>query len=282
MLKRMLHSAQTILTKPVTLTGTEIQAKETVNAKFDDFQMTGKTTQDGEPAPDNPIEIVNAGKYNEETGRYEIGLDVYQNKNVLNTNFLMGNVANGIRATILEDGGIQLSGTFKKETTVSVWFEINRKAVVYEDYHTFQVFDESGKKSDINSLLILGGFGNMNNGETTERKLRRSEAIAAIYFIVKSQDDIKTYYPMFSCVTTERYIKNTDRNITITSPVPLTQWDKLVKRDGIWGWSVYSEEVFLKDLGGTNFITKILCIINHSKTHMKMLGFLNGLDTDMV
>lgn len=242
MLKRMLHSAQTVLTKPVTLPGTEIQAKETVNAKFDDFKMYGKTTQDGEPSPDNPVEIVNAGKYNEETGRYEVGLDVYQNKNVLNTNFLMDGYANGIRATVLEDGGIQLSGTFTKETIVATWFKNNRKAVIYEDYHTFQVFDEYGKKSDINSLLILGGFGNMNNGETTFRKLRRNENIAAINFIVKSQNDIKTYYPMFSCVTTERYIKNTDKNIVITSPVPLTKWDKLVKRDGIWGWSIYGKE----------------------------------------
>ena len=158
MLKRMLHSAQTVLTKPVTLTGTEIQAKETVNAKFDDFQMTGKTTQDGEPSPENPVEIVNAGKYNEETGRYEVGLDVYQNKNVLNTNFLKDGYANGIRATVLEDGGIQLSGTFTKETIISTWFKNDRQAVIYEDYHTFQVFDEYGKKSDINSLLILGGF----------------------------------------------------------------------------------------------------------------------------
>ena len=242
-LKRMLHSAQTILTKPVSLTGTEIQATETVNAKFDDFKMYGKTTQDGEPSPDNPIEIVNAGKYNEETGRYEIGLDVYQNKNVLNTNFLMDGYANGIRANILEDGGIQLSGIFAGKTKMQSWLMNNRKTVIHEDYYTFQVFDESGKKSDINSRMMFGGYGDILNGETSKRKIRRKgDSFTLIEFTIESQDDIKTYYPMLSCVTTARFIKNTDRNITITSPVPLTKWDKLIKRDGVWGWSIYGKE----------------------------------------
>lgn len=31
----------------------------------------------------------------------------------------------------------------------------------------------------------------------------------------------------------------TEQTLTLTSPVPITKWDKLVKRDGVWGWSIY-------------------------------------------
>ena len=35
------------------------------------------------------------------------------------------------------------------------------------------------------------------------------------------------------------YTPHQSQNITLTSPVPLTKWDKLVKRDGVYGWSIY-------------------------------------------
>ena len=39
--------------------------------------------------------------------------------------------------------------------------------------------------------------------------------------------------------TSTDYIPPQSQEITLTTPVPLTKWDKLVKRDGVWGWSVY-------------------------------------------
>lgn len=41
------------------------------------------------------------------------------------------------------------------------------------------------------------------------------------------------------CVISDENEENSQQ-FTLTSPVPLTKWDKLVKRDGVWGWSVNS------------------------------------------
>lgn len=70
--KRLLHAAQTVLTKPVTLQGTEIVESDTVNAEVEDFKLFGRSTQDGVPSPENPIEIESVGKLNADTGKYEI------------------------------------------------------------------------------------------------------------------------------------------------------------------------------------------------------------------
>lgn len=36
------------------------------------------------------------------------------------------------------------------------------------------------------------------------------------------------------------YQPYTEQSITLTSPVPITKWDYLTKRDGVWGWSIWS------------------------------------------
>lgn len=46
------------------------------------------------------------------------------------------------------------------------------------------------------------------------------------------------------------YVPPLAQEITLTSPVPLTKWDKLVKRDGVWGWSIHSWSTILN--GGSN------------------------------
>lgn len=38
------------------------------------------------------------------------------------------------------------------------------------------------------------------------------------------------------------YTPHQSQNITLTSPVPLTKWDKLVKRDGVYGWSIQGKK----------------------------------------
>jgi hypothetical protein len=38
------------------------------------------------------------------------------------------------------------------------------------------------------------------------------------------------------------YKPYTEQPFTLTTPVPITKWDKLVKRDGVWGWSIFGKE----------------------------------------
>jgi hypothetical protein len=43
----------------------------------------------------------------------------------------------------------------------------------------------------------------------------------------------------------EPYKEYCPPKFTLTSPVPLTKWDYLTKRDGVWGWSVWSFDIAL-------------------------------------
>lgn len=40
--------------------------------------------------------------------------------------------------------------------------------------------------------------------------------------------------------TATTYTPHQSQQLTLTSPVPITKWDYLTKRDGVWGWSVWS------------------------------------------
>lgn len=51
------------------------------------------------------------------------------------------------------------------------------------------------------------------------------------------------------------YVPPLTQEITLTAPVPLTKWDKLVKRDGVWGWSIHSWSTILN--GGSNEIWNV-------------------------
>lgn len=59
------------------------------------------------------------------------------------------------------------------------------------------------------------------------------------------------------------YLPHQSQSVTLTSPVPLTKWDKLVKRDGVYGWSINSvadykvtgRETFTIPTNGTVYYT---------------------------
>lgn len=56
--------------------GTLINIKDSAEQKLQDLKVFGKSTQDGEPTLDAPQEIKSIGKYNEETKKYEIAVQV--------------------------------------------------------------------------------------------------------------------------------------------------------------------------------------------------------------
>ena len=232
MLKRMLHSAQTVLTKPVTLTGTEIQAKETVNAKFDDFKMYGKTTQDEEPSPDNPIEIVNAGKYNEETGRYEIGLKV-SGKNLCDLQIgKTVHLLNGVITILPSSGEAVAIINLTRDSTMTISVTKDSPHGVYFT----ERFNEQGRTHELYLKIMPGMKAKFNcyAGKNILRFIPNANGQNLVSFkpikLQIEEGDTATAYEAYHA-----------KEVTLTSPVPITKWDKLVKRDGVWGWSIWSK-----------------------------------------
>ena len=125
---------------------------------------------------------------------------------------------NGITYTVLEDRGIKITGKAIKTVFVNLLqnFELtNNKKYVYSD----------GLKSDPNNGLIF-------------------------YSIVEGNSINKTYYPQIEhgTVATKYEPYREPQEVQLQLDKPMTKWDRLEKRDGIWGIARQSE---IKILDGT-------------------------------
>jgi hypothetical protein len=80
--------------------------------------IDGKSTQDGEPTPDNLIEIVNVGKYDEASGKYAVEVKLAR-KNRLK-NMVTTQTVDGVTITVNEDRSIVVNGTPTKNIEIEL------------------------------------------------------------------------------------------------------------------------------------------------------------------
>ena len=101
--------------------GSNIHLKDSASSKVVEFGLYGKATQDGEPTPDNPIEIVVSGS----DGSVEV---VSCGKNLLeNTASTMDRL--GITFTVNDDGSVTASGTATDRSAITVKDKVYLKKV---------------------------------------------------------------------------------------------------------------------------------------------------------
>lgn len=243
---------------------------DSANYRVVDFGMEGITEQytgtitDDEgnevtvPNQTHPQEIKLAGVLNEETGRYEIECCV-GNKNWFDLK--SENVAyvdNLYKPTITDiENGIEIS------------FQKTRNACVVLDTKLYpnKTYTISCNVSIEADNAIDKAF-NVLNVSATKSNWYRGDIAFAKYTAGKNKlkfttpsdtENIKVYLAAWSLVndTTGKttitdfqieidslptdFIKHASQQFTLTSPVPITKWDKLVKRDGVYGWSIWSK-----------------------------------------
>lgn len=179
------------------------------------------------PNPDYPQEIINAGKYNEESQKWEYEVTV-QGKNLIPFPYMDGSskTQNGITFAVQEDGGVKVNGTATSTTyfnfceidfgdiTMTKGAPTNGKYVVSGSIENVEV----RYNSDNNRTFAM-----VTNGTTVNNSI--------IYPQVEYGTDPTTYEPY--C---------TPQTVLLQSDRPLTKWDRLEKRDGQWGW-VYKSGV---------------------------------------
>ncbi len=169
------------------------------------------------PSPEYPQEIMSAGRFNEDTGKYEIDVKV-TGKNLIPFPYpaISGNkgTKNGIMWEVLTDGGIKLTGTANPKT-------------FYLD------LDNNLKIGNI--LIAPGG----TDGRITVNKdVSYDGRLAKAYIAVNKGVTVnRVYYPQIEHGTVftahEPYKEQT---LTLTSDRPLAKWDRLVEQDGQIGW----------------------------------------------
>lgn len=174
------------------------------------------------PSPDYPQEIVSAGKYNEDTGKWEYDVEVgcgnLFNKGTANENKYIDNNSG------LEYDG---SGTYASDYINIFGFDnircTNTGSSQWMAFYNHEKIFISG----------VSGYG---------------EAIPVPQNAMYARFTIKnSFINTFSVNAGSTLLPYTPyrppQTVTLTADRPLTKWDKLEKRNGQWGWVYKSAEI---------------------------------------
>ena len=214
------------------------------------------------PNPDYPQEIVNAGKYNEATGRYEIGCQ-FCGDNYFDINKALD--TNSYILVSLKDGTINemvVPFKLKSNTTYAASADRNNNTYNLRLYNSDGVY-YSLNNSDrfittANDGMLYVGFYGISSGDLITRAEAQVQAFDSGQYtnIRINEGSVKLPY-------SEYY----GRHFTLTSPVPLTKWDYLTKRDGVWGWSIWK----LIDVFDGSETIRLFCKTEDLKTIYEVL-----------
>lgn len=227
-----------------TVSGTLLNIKDSAERKNKGFGMSGKTTQDGTPTPDAPVEIVNAGKLNEDTGKYEVEVTINSSNLFKVTEHTTGYYVD-------KDGKVQITKTLgyswtavvnnlhKQTVILHITTAINIRYRMYctdlEDTILYK-YEDSGANTNDNSHTF-----NMPDG---------AKKIYVSVLEINSSEQAEITLNLGN--VTLPYEPYKEQTLTLTSDRPLTKWDRLVEQDGQIGWLYNSAEILLN--GTENWI----------------------------
>ena len=204
------------------------------------------------PNPDYPQEIVNAGVLNEETGRYEIGCSVVnknlfdlkaENVTLMTTKTPMENIENGIRLTYTNviDCYVRLNFKLLPNTTYTLC--CNTKVESNNSNQFIAINITNGKW--YNSTQSIAHANSTESNPIVKFTTPNTTEDIYIYLVGNALYSNITGVTEFTDFTLSvdgltDFTPHQSAKFTLTSPVPLTKWDYLTKRDGVWGWSINS------------------------------------------
>lgn len=234
----------------------KIDNSDLTNDDLDNFKDTfmfneGNTALPYEPylIPEWPQEIVNAGRLNEETGKYEVPVKV-TGKNLFDASKIPTKSQGGATVTNNGDGSFTIQGSGKLTETFSFAYEYT-----HEETITLLQANKIIKVNQTSPVIptivmhLLNGIEPITvskNGYTitTEDINNPNFKIKlVVYGGVGTNIVSGTYKPMIYQDGDDIYEPYKEQSITLTSDRPLTKWDYLDRRDGVWGW-VYGGKIY--------------------------------------
>ncbi|ANU74445.1 hypothetical protein [Blautia pseudococcoides] len=195
------------------------------------------------PSPEHPQEMKNVGKLNEQTGKYEVTITSCS-RNLLDMSGAKGGTSSGISSIVNPDGTVRSNGTFS-DKTINIWFLGNYAKPPTSSNTIITLLP--GMTYFVNDV-VLYFLDNDGTGQAIEGKYTVDANVypdgikvtGARHVSVKTGTTLtnKIYYPRVLLgdkdTGWEPYRGHT---ATITADRPLTKWDKLTCRDGVWGWA---------------------------------------------
>ena len=217
------------------------------------------------PSPDYPQEIVSAGNWNEDTQKWEYGIEL-AGKNLLDEKSVaeVSNVS-GITIEWLEDEKCFLLNGTCISTLAFALTDINLKGNIGSVY-TVSVHNVSGEVSVPDGGAFVAFFG-VNDSPASGGAPKENWIASYIENEVPSTGVLNRKYintfwfyitegvSLVNCklnvmleqgnTATEYEQYKSPQTVTLTADRPLTKWDRLEKRNGQWGWVYKSAEIVL-------------------------------------
>lgn len=192
-----------------TASGTLLNVKDSANAYFENFSMAGKTTQDGTPTPDTPVEIVNVG----EDGNIEIkvtGKNLIDEKEIYKSdvNYFISDKRYGGKGIDLKAG-------------TAYTFSVNKNV------DGLYISTYSDTPEDLTKV-----YGQQKLTYTPENDVK----VQLLLFVMNKVIKGTTVQLEEGELATDHETYREPQTITLSLDRPLTKWDKLVEQDGQIGW----------------------------------------------
>lgn len=199
------------------------------------------------PSPEYPQEIKNVGKWNEETRKYEVDVQV------CNSGYLQkGSYADKIRAFPLEKGKTYRIYVNVKSAVVNTG--ILDEETTFNHASTLYAYCNKPEYPINNTGIISGKCkipNNLSRGYTFTVTVDGLFLYQGVNAVSLNTDDAYIAYDFIKTVDMTSPYTEKDP-LTITSDRPLTKWDKLVEQGGQIGWLYGTGKITLT--GNENWI----------------------------
>ena len=194
------------------------------------------------PSPDYPQEIVSAGKYNEDTQKWEYEAEVGCGQLL---NFQENNVTlYGITCESKIDT-ITINGTKTNGDGGRLFYKTN-DFVLQPGTYTFSYEVVNDINSTISGIFLTKKDSNEILGRTFTLNESTEVYIGTNIYGARQANDVVVRCMLNTGSTPLPYTPyRPPQTVLITSDRPLTRWDKLEKRNGQWGWVYKSDYIVL-------------------------------------
>lgn len=189
------------------------------------------------PSPEYPQYLENVGTLNE-SGKYKVKITACE-KNLLDMTGAKGGTSAGITTVINPDGTLTSNGT-GTGGPVAIWLLGGHRQVTTDNVlFTLQ----AGKTYYISDVVLFMGteYPAQYKFFVDPEKYPEGFKVTGVRHAQIDSGTVltnKVYHPRVILGDTDTgWEPYRGRTATITSDRPLTKWDKLTCRDGVWGWA---------------------------------------------
>lgn len=202
-----------------TASGTLLNVKDSSGAFFEDFSMSGKSEQNGTPTPDTPVPIVNAG----ENGKIEVKV---VGKNILDVETA---TPKGWNLDITNLSNFEAGRTY---TMTVVSLNDSSCGLFLDDHNKLVTYLNPGQSASF-----------VMPDKSTFKKMSLCGGTATA--LLKDRSKVKVQIQLGNKSTAYEPYKE-PQTLTLQLDRPLTKWDKLERREGVWGIARQGETKVLK------------------------------------